>query len=180
MWVARVSLLGRLAALVSALALAAPAAAQLPAKGTVAAGAGVGIGIPFEGDYQIGLTAHAAVDYYLSGRAGARVTAGYLRQDTDLPGSPTVSTAVFLVSGLYRWELGDVHLVAQGGAGFYLVEPAGSERVGRAGLHAGGGADYFLDRRTAVTGQLLVHVLKDAGGRGASFLSASAGLRYFF
>ena len=70
-------------------------------------------------------------------------------------------------------ERGETLLVhgASGGVGLAAV---------RLGAHLGAGTDYFLDRRTSLTGQLTGRFIGSAGGRTSSFASVTFGVKYHF
>lgn len=170
-----------LALALSVIALpAAPASAATPEKGHIALGGGLGAYIPFERDYNIGFHLELTGDYYLSRRLGLRVTAALDQGNTELEGDPTQRVGLLLASAIYNFNVEEIHPFLQAGIGFYAVEPAIGGRTGRLGFHAGGGGDFFLSRRTALTLGGLLHFMGEAGNRTASFFSVSAGVRYFF
>ncbi len=165
--------------LAAALVSSGPLLATQPETGHVAiAGAG-GLVVPFEGDYKLGFHLDGSMDYYVSPTIGVRATAGYMREGTDVGGA-NVSAGYLLGSGVYFWDRGKLRPFAQAGLGFYSIEPVDGGHSGRLGLHAGGGVEYFLDRRTAVTGAALLHFVGSVGGRSSSFLALTGGIRYHF
>ena len=67
-----------------------------------------------------------------------------------------------------------------GGFGIHTVDPPGEGPTQRLGAHVGAGTEYYLDRRTALTGQLTGRFIGSAGGRTSSTLSATFGVKYHF
>lgn len=164
------------------LLLAAPAAvgATLPRKGGVAVGVAAGAALPFETDYSAGFDLTGSFDYYFSEAGGVRGTVGYVREGTKLEGTTDPNASYFLASAVWTGRGEKVRPFALAGLGIYVFEPATGGRNGRAGLHAGGGAEFSLDRRWSLTGEGLFHFVSDAGDRKTSFFGLTAGFRYRF
>jgi len=154
--------------------------AATPEKDHVAGGLDFGLFDPFESTAKLGFQIQGSADYYLDRRYGVRATFGYARSGSDYAGDPSSSRAYLLVSGLYDWELGALHPFGVAGFGVYHVSPAVGGSSVRVGVHAGAGVDYYLDRRTAVTGQVLFHFLSSVADQKSSFAGLSVGIRYFF
>jgi predicted porin len=154
--------------------------AATPEKDHAAIGGDFGLFAPFESADKLGFQLQGNVDYYLERRYGVRATIGYAQSGSDYPDNPKSSRAYFLASGLYNWEMGAFHPFAVAGLGIYHVSPAVGGSSVRVGVHAGAGVDYYLDRRTAVTGQVLFHFLSSVADQKSSFAGVSLGLRYFF
>src|SRR5262249_15363859 len=138
------------------------------------------LAVPFESNYHVGGGFSLSGDYYLDRRFAVRGAFGYRGSGTDFAGDPTSSAAYLLASGVYNWELGEVHPFAIAGVGLYRVDRGIGGSVARVGAHLGGGVAYFLNRRVAATGQLLLHLLGSARDQRSSFLALGAGVRYFF
>lgn len=156
------------------------AAATLPEKDHAAIGGELGLFSPFASEYKLGYSGSVSLDYYLSARFGVRASAAYAQSGTKLDGSPNASNAYFLGQGVYNFDLGQIHPYGALGFGIYRVDPASGGSTGRVGLNLGGGADYFVSRRTAITGELLLHFLASVQDRKASFATLAVGVRYFF
>lgn len=165
--------------LVAASFLAAPdAGAVIPDKGSVAIFAAVGPTLPFEGDYDLGFQIEAGGEYYLSPVFGVRATLAYASSGAD--GGSNVTIGGLEASAVYTSRRGDWAPFVLGGIGIHTVDPPGDGPSQRLGAHVGGGTDYFLDRRTALTGQLTARFIGSTGGRTSSFASVTFGIKYHF
>ncbi len=159
--------------------LAAPeASAVIPEKGSIAIFAGVGPAMPFEGDYDLGFQFESGGEYYFSPVFGVRATFGYARAGAE--GGSDVTIAGFEGSAVYTSRRGDWAPFVLGGFGIHTVDPPGDGPSQRLGVHFGAGTDYFLDRRTALTGQLTGRFIGSTGGRASSFASVTFGVKYHF
>jgi hypothetical protein len=165
-----------LALLVAALAL--PAAAAPPEKGTFGLAGALGGSFPLEGEYKVGFQLDASADYWFSKNVGGRVSAGYVRDGTDLGGS--FSSGYFLGSAVYLFDLEDFRPYAIAGIGLYAVDPPVGGQAGRFGVHAGAGIEVALRRRVFAVAQLVFHGVGSVGDRKASFFGLTAGIRYYF
>jgi hypothetical protein len=167
------------ALLVAASLLAAPdASAVIPEKGSIAIFAGVGPAMPFEGDYDIGFQVESGGEYYFSPVFGVRATVGYARAGAE--GGSEVKIGSFEASAVYTSRRGDWAPFVLGGFGIHTVDPPGDGPSQRLGAHFAAGTEYFLDRRTALTGQLAGRFIGNAGGRSSSFASVTIGIKYHF
>ena len=159
--------------------LAAPDAnAVIPEKGSIAVFAGVGPILPFEGDYDLGFQIETGGEYYFSPAFGVRATVGYARAGAG--GGSDVTIAAFEASAVYTSRRGDWAPFVLGGFGIHTVDPPGEGPSQRLGAHFGAGTDYFLDRRTALTGQLTWRFIGSTGGQTSSFASVTFGVKYHF
>lgn len=159
--------------------LAAPeASAVIPEKGSIAVFAGVGPILPFEGDYDIGFQLEAGGEYYLSPVFGVRATIAYTGAGVD--GGSDVKIGGFEASAVYTTRRGDWAPFVLGGFGIHTVDPPGDGPSQRLGAHFGAGTEYYLDRRTAVTGQVTGRFIGSAGGRTSSYASVTFGVKYHF
>jgi hypothetical protein len=167
------------ALLVAASVLAAPdATAVIPEKGSITVFAGVGPILPFEGDYDLGFQIEGGGEYYFSPVFGARATLNYASAGVD--GGSDVTIAGFEASAVYTSRRGDWAPFILGGFGIHTVDPPGDGPSQRLGAHFGAGTEYFLDRRTSLTGQLTGRFIGSAGGRTSSFASVTFGVKYHF
>lgn len=165
--------------LVAAVLLAAPdASAVIPEKGSVAVFAGVGPVLPFEGDYDIGFQLEAGGEYYFSKVFGVRATFAYARAGAD--GGSDATIGGLEASAVYTSRRGDWAPFVLGGFGIHTVDPPGDGPTQKLGAHFGAGTEYFLDRRTALTGQLTGRFIGSAGGRTSSYASVTFGVKYHF
>ncbi len=167
------------ALVVAASFLAAPGAdAVIPEKGSFAVFAGVGPILPFEGDYDLGFQVEAGGEYYFSPVFGVRATLAYASAGAD--GGSDVTIGGFEASAVYTSRRGAWAPFVLGGFGVHTVDPPGEGPSQRLGVHFGAGTDYFLDRRTALTGQLTGRFIGEAGGRTSGFASVTFGVKYHF
>jgi len=159
--------------------LAAPeASAVIPEKGSIAVFAGVGPILPFEGDYDIGFQLEAGGEYYFSPVFGVRATFAYAGAGVD--GGSDVKIGGFEASAVYTTRRRDWAPFVLGGFGLHTVDPPGDGPSQRLGAHFGAGTEYYLDRRTAVTGQFTGRFIGSAGGRTSSYASVTFGVKYHF
>ena len=167
------------ALLAAALLAAAPQAlAVVPEKGSIAIFAGIGPALPFEGDYELGFHLEAGGEYYLSNVLALRGTLGLAREGAD--GGSNVTTGSFELSAAYYARRGKWSPYVLGGFGVHTVDPPGRGPTQRLGAHFGGGVEYYLDRRTALTGQLTGRFIGGTGDRTSSFAALTAGIKYHF
>lgn len=167
-----------IAALAAATLAAAPVAgATIPEKGSIAIFAAVGPADPFEGDYDLGYQVEAGGEYYLSNVLSGRATLSLARANGA---GSSVTIGGLEVSAVYSTRRGDWAPFVLGGFGIHTVDPPGDGPSQRLGLHVGGGTEYFLDRRTALTAQLTGRFIGSAGGRASSYASATVGIKYHF
>ena len=179
-WTAALALLAATLFLVLALVPGSAAAASFPEEKGVSVGAFGGASFPFEGAYSTGWLAGAMGDYNFSKAFAARLSFAYESHSTSVEGGGRFTAGQFLLSAVYN--LGGERLVpfVAGGAGFYSISPPEGGSAGRAGIHAGGGVEYFLDRRTSILGQGLFHFVNGVSDRGGSSFQAAVGIRYYF
>lgn len=168
------------AALLAAISLlVAPAAvAVIPEKGSVAIFAAVGPAIPFEGDYDVGFLLEGGGEYYFTNVFAVRGTLGIARTGAD--GGSNATIWALEASAVYTSRRGDWAPFVLGGFGLHTVDPPGTGPSQKLGAHFGAGTEYFLDRRTSLTGQLTGRFIGSAGGRTSSYASATFGVKYHF
>ncbi len=168
------------AALLAAVALlvAPGAGAVIPEKGSVAIFAGVGPAIPFEGDYDVGLHLEGGGEFYFTNHFAVRGTFGIARAGSNA--GSDVTTWALEASAVYTSRRGSWAPFVLGGFGLHTVDPPGEGPSQKLGAHVGAGTEYFLDRRTSLTGQLTGRFIGSAGGRTSSYASATFGVKYHF
>lgn len=159
-------------------AVASGAAAAVPEKGSIAVFAGLGPAIPFEGDYDIGFHLEAGGEYYLSNVLALRATFGLTRSDADVDSDVTIGSLE--ASAVYYGRRGKWSPYVLGGVGIHAVDPPGQGQKQRLGAHVGAGTEYYLDRRTALTGQVTGRFIGSTGGRTSSFAAVTLGIKYHF
>lgn len=168
-----------LALLAATALLAAPGAhAAIPEKGSLAIFAGVGPAIPFEGDYDVGLQLEGGGEYYFTNVFAVRGTLGIAR--LGVTGGSNATVWALEASAVYTTRRGAWAPFVLGGFGLHTVDPPGEGPTQKLGAHFGAGTEYFLDRRTSLTGQLTGRFIGSAGGRTSSFASATFGVKYHF
>lgn len=181
-WTAASALLAVAVILVLALVLASGAAfaASFPEEKGISVGAFGGAAFPFEGSYKTGFLVGVSGDYNFSKSLAGRASFSWAHLGTTVDGGGNFAAGQFLASAV--WNFGGERLVpfAAAGAGFYSISPPEGGSAGRLGLHAGGGVEYFLDRRTAISGQGLFHFVNGVSNRGGSSFQAAVGIRYYF
>lgn len=162
----------------TSLVLAPGADAVIPEKGSVAVFAAAGPSLPFEGDYDLGFHLEAGGEYYLSNVFALRGTFAFSRSGAE--GGSHVTIGGLEASAVYATRRGDLAPFVLAGFGVHSVDPPASGRSQRLGAHVGAGVEYYLDRRTALTGQLTGRFVGSAGGRTSSFATLTAGIKYHF
>jgi hypothetical protein len=167
-------------ALLSLAALgAAPAAeAVIPDKGSIAIFANAGPSIPFEGDYDIGFHLTAGGEYYFTKNFALRGTFSYARSGAS--GGSDATVGGLEAAAVYTSRKGDWAPFVFGGFGIFTVDPPASGSEQKLGAVFGAGTEYFLDRRTSITGELTGRFVGSAGGRSSSYAGAAFGIKYHF
>ncbi|HPA50055.1 MAG TPA: outer membrane beta-barrel protein [Thermoanaerobaculia bacterium] len=162
-----------------AMLVVAPASvAAIPEKGSISIFAGVGPAIPFEGDYKVGFHLEAGGEYYLSNVLALRGTLGLTRSNAD--GGSGVTLGGLEASAVYYARRGKWSPYVLAGVGIHTVDPPGRSASQRLSAHVGGGTEYYLDRRTALTGEITGRFIGSAGDRTSSFASLAVGIKYHF
>jgi hypothetical protein len=179
-WTAILALLTAAIFLVLALVPGSAAAATFPEEKGISIGAFGGASFPFEGSYKTGFLVGALGDYNFSKAFAGRASFSYVSHGTTVDGGGNFSAGQFLLSGVYSFGGDRLVPFATGGVGFYNISPPEGGTTGRVGLHAGGGVEYFLDRRTSIVGQGLFHFVNGVSDRGGSSFQVAAGIRYYF
>ena len=154
--------------------------ASFPEEKGISLGAFGGAAFPFEGSYNTGYLLGIEGDYSFSKAFAARASFSYDHHSTSIEGGGNFSAGQFLLSGVYFFAGERLVPFATGGVGFYSISPPEGGTVGRVGLHAGGGVEYFFDRRTSILGQGVFHFVNGVSDRGGSSFQLSAGVRYYF
>ena len=136
---------------------------RTPATGMWAVGGSVGAAAPMDAALQNGIDLAGNVERYLTPRVSVRGQIG--TSWWDIQGHTFTGTIRPLfadANAVYNWEGGAVHPYVTGGVGiyhFHASEPTLSTNASdtKAGVNAGGGLEYFLDRRTTMGGELTYH-----------------------
>jgi hypothetical protein len=162
----------------ASLGAAPEARAVIPDKGSVAVFASAGPSIPFEGDYDIGFHLTAGGEYYFTRNFGVRATFAFAR--SGAAGGSDATVTGLEAAAVYTSRRGDWAPFVFGGFGLFTVDPptAGSEQ--KLGAVFGAGTAYFLDRRTALTGEVTGRFVGSAGGLGSSYAGVAFGIKYHF
>ena len=155
-----------------AIGLSGPASAQtrrterapVPDKGMVALTVSTGVTMPNEPILGSGLGFGASVETYITRRVSMRGQLTGASLDVLAHGITGTNSPVALDGNVvYNWEGGRWHPYVTGGVGVYRYKFTENSRVttdGKVGVDFGGGAEYFLGRRDAVTGEVLLHRMK--------------------
>lgn len=159
--------------------VSAPAAeAVIPEKGSLAVFANVGPSIPFEGDYDIGFHLTAGGEYYFSPSLAVRGTFAFARSGAK--GGSNVTVTGVEAAAVYSSRRGDWAPFVFAGFGINTVDPPGAGSEQKLGANFGAGTEYFLDRRTSVTGELTGRFIGSAAGKTSSYVGVAFGLKYHF
>jgi outer membrane protein with beta-barrel domain len=169
-----------------------PVAAQrrAPAAGMWAVGGSIGPTSPADTGLDNGVDLVGNAEWYATPRLSVRGQLGGARWDV-LGRGPDRRIAPFYADGnvVYNWEGGAVHPYVTGGLGVYRfrsslgILPDTSDT--HLGLNGGGGVEYFVTRRSAVTGELLLHKVGVftsplTTSSDGSFWSVSFGAKVYF
>jgi hypothetical protein len=145
---------------------AAPAAAQsfqgpVPDRHMAAVGVSFGVAIPGDDGLDTGPTLGVDGEYYLSPRISVRgQLTGAWWGITNAGDDNDVSPAALSGNLIYNWEHGVFHPYATVGLGLYsyrFTENDLDSHDTTLGINIGGGVEYFIDGRDAITGELLIH-----------------------
>jgi len=184
--------------LASAVALclaAAPAEAQrrttasVPETGELAAGASIGASLPTDQFFGNGVEVAGNIEGYLTRRISVRGQVGMTWWEIgDLRGADDMKPMFVTANLVYNWEGGQWHPYATAGIGVYRFRfegDRGDDSDTNGGFNFGGGVEYFIDRRTTITGEVLYHAVGDVRTSGlafaeGSFWSLMGGLKAYF
>lgn len=166
-----------------------PAFGPVPARGMSAVGVSIGLAVPGDDGLDNGWTLTATGEHYLTRRVGVRGSIGAAWWNRTGAGDDNSMSPVLATGNLvYNWERGKWHPYATGGLGLYkfrFTEDGIDSHDTTVGFNLGGGAEYFLTRSDAITGELLIHPLVGVvDSRNTSyfpwFWTLSAGYKKFF
>jgi hypothetical protein len=159
--------MGTAVAALALLALAVtPAVAQsfqspVPDRHMAAVGISFGVAVPGDDGLDTGPTLGVDGEYYLSSRISVRgQLSGAWWGISNAGDDNGVSPATLSGNLIYNWEHGVFHPYATVGLGLYsyrFTEDDIDSHDTTLGVNIGGGVEYFLDRRNAITGELLIH-----------------------
>jgi len=169
-----------------------PAAAQrsTPATGMWAVGGSIGPTTPTDASLANGVDLVGNAEWYVTPRVSVRGQLGGAQWDVLNRGFTGRVNPLYVDGNVvYNWEGGVIHPFVTGGLGVYRF----GSRLGalpdssdtHLGVNGGGGVEYFVTRRTAVTAELLFHKVDaftaplTTFGDG-SFWSFSAGAKIYF
>ena len=162
----------------AALAVAPVADAVIPEKGSIAVFAAAGPALPFEGDYEIGVHVEAGGEYYFSRNFAVRGTFAFARSSAE--GGSDVTIGGLEAAAVYTSRRGDWAPFVSGGFGIHTVDAPGEGSEQKLGANFAAGTEYFLDRRTSLTGQVAGRFIGSSGGRTTSYLGLVFGIKYHF
>src|SRR5262245_53533203 len=135
---------------------------RTPAAGMWGLGGSIGATAPQDAALQNGLDLTGNLERYLTPRFSIRGQVG--ASWWDIQGhsfTGTVTPFFATANGVYNWEGGPVHPYVTGGVGVYRFHASEAGTAGHSdtepGFNLGGGVEYFFDRRTTMTGELLYH-----------------------
>jgi hypothetical protein len=174
---------------------AAPAFAQrrarspVPDTGMIGIGASFAAAVPTDPSLENGPQLAGNVEGYLTPRLSVRAQVGGGWRDITGRGFTGSIKPVFLDGNIvYNWEGGVLHPFATGGIGVYRYRSAinGAPEFGdtKAGFDFGGGVEYFLNRYTTLTTELLYHKVDNFNTpvgvfNEASFWAFSVGVKKY-
>lgn len=148
-------------------------AQRTPTKGMAGVGAAIGIANPSDASLASGFDVAVGLDGYLTSRVSIRAQLGGSWWDVQNRGfTGDVKPVRFDGNIVYNWEGGAWHPFVTAGPGVYHYKSTtgGIEASDtKLGLNLGGGVEYFLDRRTTITGQALYHAVDSIDTRFAAF-----------
>ena len=158
---------------------AAPAAdAVIPEKGSIAIFAAAGPVLPFEGDYDIGVGVEAGGEYYFSRNFAVRGTFAFARSGAE--GGSDVTITGLEAAAVYTSRRGDWSPFVLAGFGISAVNPPADDSEQKLGAVFGAGTEYFLDRRTSLTGEVSGRFIGSVGDLSSSYVAVSFGVKYHF
>jgi len=128
-----------------------------------AVGVSVGFAIPTSDDLKTGLSVAMNLERYFTPRVSVRGQLGAAWMDYQGHSfEGTEKPVSFTGNVVYNWEGGKIHPYATGGLGYYhfrYTENDIDSSDNHFGGNLGGGFDYFISRRDAITGEVLVHLI---------------------
>jgi outer membrane protein with beta-barrel domain len=141
-----------------------PAAAQRRAPGADmwAVGGSIGPTTPTDGSLDSGVNLVGNAEWYVTPRVSVRGQLGGAHWDVVGRGFTGTVRPLYVDGNLvYNWEGGVIHPYVTGGVGVYrfgsALGPLPESGDTRFGVDGGGGVEYFVTRRAAVTAELLYH-----------------------
>jgi opacity protein-like surface antigen len=178
---------------------AGPAAAQsrsrtvqprTPTEGMWGLGGSIGAAGPSDASLQNGLDLTGNLERYLTSRVSVRGQVGASWWDIQGHNFTGTITPFFADANVvYNWEGGAIHPYVTGGIGVYHFHASETGTQDRsdteAGINGGGGVEFFFDRRTTLTGELLYHKVGAfssplATFQDGSFWRVGFGLKRYF
>jgi hypothetical protein len=183
-----------LAMLLAALAISQPAMAQVergpvPAPGMVGVGFNMSAAVPRDDTLQTRPQFGISADAYLSRRVSVRGLFATAWMDVVRHSfTGTSSPMMFNGSVVYNFEGGKLHPFLTGGAGVYHFRFRNNDLSGsdtKFGVSFGGGAEWFVTRRDAITGEVTYHaisgpVVSPMTSHEPSFWTIAGGYKKYF
>ena len=146
-----------------AILTAQPVCAQsTPTTGTWAVGGSIGIGVPSDASLDKGLDLAGSFEGYLTPRVSVRGQLGGSWWSITGRGFTGTVTPVRLDGNvIYNFDYGDWHPYVTAGIGMYRYRSSINSAANGTDTHAGGdfggGIEYFFERETTLTGEVLYH-----------------------
>lgn len=147
--------------------IAAPLFAQTT-KGEMAAGVDGGILFPDQA-FEKTVTIDAFGEYYATPNISVRVLLGWASPGFENLTENHFRQVHLLFNGVYSWNGDQWHPYATAGAGAYFLRqifenaPDPDSEV-RGGLNFGGGAEWYLDKKSTLKGELRIDVVSQPEG----------------
>jgi opacity protein-like surface antigen len=166
----------------AALPSAASAQERVPHEGSTAVGIDVGAFIPSDDLFDTAPIISVLYEYYVTPRVSLRTDFGWTNTGF---GSQSLRQLPLRLDVNYNWERGKWHPFVGAGAGAYFMQfKNNGESFGdtetKAGLNAGGGIEYFLNRTVTLKGEARYHSIANVAGRDPSGFAITGGLKTYF
>lgn len=165
--------------------LAAPAAAQTPVAGGIAAGGDIGVLFP-DTIFEKTFTLDAFGEYYVTPRISVRGLFGWASPGFENLTEDHFRQVKLLFNGVYNWKYDKWHPYVTAGAGAYFVRVLLANAVdpdseSRGGLNFGGGAEYSIGPMATVKGEVRWDLVSEPPGLpDASGLTVTLGYKRYF
>ena len=173
--------------IITLLPVLAAAQGRTPTTGSAAVGGDIGLFLPRADDLKSGLDVSGFYEYYFQPRISLRLGLGWMNPEYDDDRDPDASVRFIRIGGdvIYNWERGSIHPFAGAGAGVYILQQKNNgenvgDSEGQFGINFLGGAEFFMNRTTAIKAEGRYHAVADAGGFNPDGLSLTIGLKKYF
>jgi opacity protein-like surface antigen len=164
--------------------VAAPATAQSPAAGSIAAGGDIGVLFPDEA-FEKTFTIDGFGEYYLAPNISIRGMLGWASPGFENFTEDHFRQVKLLFNGMYYWQHDNWKPYATAGAGFYFVRQlfanaSDPDSETRGGLNFGAGTEYMLGS-AAVKGEIRWDIVSHPEGfPDATGFSLTFGYKRYF